>query len=540
MTAAPALRLALLNARMAYNALFRAGRGRRAAAIAGALLAVPALMLAYAIAGSVFATGTGGADLTRTAAGALAILCGLTAVTSVTFALSSLYFGRDLELLLSSPLPAHAVVRSRMLTQLGLGAGLGLLIAGGPLLALCAARGVPFAVVPVALAALALASVVLILATAVVVGGVRLIPARHVRDAGGLVVTLAVVLVAAVNVSLRGGDALTHPTARLDVETYGSGWAGSAYQPIGWAARAVAAFLAGDAARGALWLLPLIALACAAVAAVPRLVARPWVTGWERNAGASRGRRRDRTARTGRIRAAGPLWVSLALKDLREVRRDASQLGQLLLPLVMFALYVGAPGRSPADLSSSSLPPWYGVGLTAAFASLFSASGIALRGIGSEGNRIWVLRAAPLPARQLLAAKYAVGWVIAFALGMLLLVVGSWRFHGGLLAMLLPALRFAVVIAGLVGIATGLGAVRPRLTWTDPRRAIGIGTTLLFLAGGSVYLTICFVILALPYAIAPGSAAAVLAGDGGVVLVAVAAAATALTAGARRLERLET
>jgi hypothetical protein len=77
--------------------------------------------------------------------------------------------------------------------------------------------------------------------------------------------------------------------------------------------------------------------------------------------------------------------------------------------------------------------------------------------------------------------------------------------------------------------------MRPRLDWTDPRRAVGIGTSLAFLGIGASYLTICFVCLAVPYAALPGSSLAIALGDIGLLVVAGVAGGAALVGGGRRL-----
>jgi ABC-2 type transport system permease protein len=525
--------------RMVANVAARLLRERRPLAVTIVVLVAAAMYASYTFAGVIFDIGQPStAQVDRLVTGALTLLTGFTAVTSITFALSSLYFSRDLDTLLSLPLRPAVVLLTRMITQLCLGVALGVVIVAPPLLALTLAAGRPLALPLIGLAVIGMVMTPLALATALVVVAVRLIPARYVRDAGGIVVTVSVFLITCVNLFLRGGDVLSGTSSgHLDLAGYGSGAADAPWQPIGWSRRAVSAALAGDSRASLLWALPSVAVGIVLVTGISLAAQRVYVSGFLRNAAASSARPRRRTV-SRRRSGTGSVVGNLVTKDLRELRRDPSQLGQLIVPIVLFAFYIGSPGRNPGELSAAALPAWFGSMLTASFAALFSASGLALRGIGSEGGRFWVLRTAPISARQLLGAKWLVGFVVAFVLGGLLLGFGSVRTGVGAASLLSAFAVFALLIAGLVGLAAGLGAVRPRLDWTDPRRAVGVGTTLLFLAMGSVYITICFVALALSTILAPGIAGTVVAAVT-VGAVAAATAAGALAIGGRRLAVIE-
>ena len=536
---APARIIMAARRRMVTNVVVGTLRRRPALAIMIVALVAAAMAAAFSFAGAIFDIGhPTAAQVDRLVTGALTLLSGFTAVTSITFALSSLYFARDLDGLLSLPVRPAVVLLTRMLTQLSLGVALGAVIVAPPLLALALGVGHAMAMPLIGIAVVAMALTPLALATGLVVVAVRLIPARYVRDAGGIVVTLSVFLITCINIFLKGGDVLSGTgSGRLDLATYGSGAADSAWQPIGWTRRAISAALDGDSGASLLWMLPSLALGVALVVGVSLAAQRAYLTGYQRNATASTARRRRRTGQRTRA-ASGSVVRNLVVKDLREIRRDASQLGQLIVPIVLFAFYIGSPGHNPGELAANALPAWFGSALTAAFAALFSASGIALRGIGSEGGRFWVLRTAPISTRQLLGAKWLVGFLVALTLGGLLLGFGSLRSGVNAISLAGAFAIFALLIAGLVGIAAGLGAVRPRLDWTDPRRAIGVGTTLLFLGIGSVYIAVCFIVIAVPAVLAPGLAGVIVAALC-VAAVAGCSAGGALWLGSARLARLE-
>ena len=128
---------------------------------------------------------------------------------------------------------------------------------------------------------------------------------------------------------------------------------------------------------------------------------------------------------------------------------------------------------------------------------------------------------------------------MAVALGLLLVAVGAVRLQLGVVESCMVALRMSVIVLGLVGLAVGMGAIRPRLDWSDPRRSVGIGTSLAFLGVGSVYLGVVLSLLALPYERADPGGARILSADLAVALVAALFALASLSIGAARLRALE-
>src|SRR5205807_10653440 len=125
------------------------------------------------------------------------------------FALSALYFAKDLDLLLASPLPPRSVLLTKLCVQLGTGLAIGAVIASPPVLAYLVGTGNALMLPLVGIAVVAMAAMPLAAGTALTVAAVRLMPARRVREAGGLLVTLVVVAVTAVNLAVRGPDAFS-------------------------------------------------------------------------------------------------------------------------------------------------------------------------------------------------------------------------------------------------------------------------------------------------------------------------------------------
>ena len=527
--------------RMMVNGALRSGRERRAWALIAAIVAVGVMVAVHRVATAAFGAADVAASGTEsTLATVAAMVVGFTLVTSITFALSAFYFSSDLTLLLTSPVPARAVLLSKLTVQLATGTLVAGVLAGPVLIAYLPEHGGLVWFPWVVLVTVLMAALPLSLGTMITVIAVRVIPARRVRDAGGLLVTATVFVVTAGNLLIRGPQGFTAAPGGLGVSR-GGGVSDSLWLPSGWAARSVAAAFRGDAVPALGFGLPLVVAGLLALVSTALLLETAFVAGVARSSEAAARRSSRRRLLRGRSAGHGvrPTWMVIARKDLRETLRDASQLGQLALPLSLFALYIAAPGSATALDSTSRLPTWYATSLTAAFAALFAASGVALRGVGSEGRRLWILRVSPTQTRSILAAKFCSGMVIAGGLGSLLLSVGVVRGHMDARALITGDLRLLVVIGGMVAMATGIGALRPRLDWTDPRRAVGVWLSLAFLAAGSTDLGVAYVILAVPYARPPVSVLGIAVCDAALVVLAVSVAAVALRAGAARLRAVE-
>ena len=70
--------------------------------------------------------------------------------------------------------------------------------------------------------------------------------------------------------------------------------------------------------------------------------------------------------------------------------------------------------------------------------------------------------------------------------------------HGTPLGQVLfSSVLLVICVLGLSALATGMGAIWPRLDWTDPRRAVGIWLAVVFMMVGAAYIAICVVGLTL-------------------------------------------
>ena len=524
------------NGRSLWNAAWNRGPRRRRGLLLGVGLGAMVWLAAIPVIASLLGPSLRASPglLLTTVTGVLVLLTGFTLVTSLSFAVASAYFARDLEWLLTVPISARSLLAHRLASQLTLGIAVGAAVLGPILLAAGIDSGT------IAGLSLVLVALMALLATPVAVGlllvvlVVRLFPASRVRDGTAGLVCLVGLAMAAVGITRhRSGRGLPWAGA---VNPLGSGWWHSAWLPPGWAARLVTLTWRGDWSGALWWLLPLVGLALVALAGALWLGGPLHREGWARAQVAPRRRPRGAVG-AGRL----PPVLALLRKDGRNLRRDPVQLSQLILPLALFAVYLLAPqGGSGSAVLFRDFPLWYGPLTTSAFAALFVVSGLGLRAVGSEGRNFWCLRAAPLGIGQLLLGKLALPALVA--VGAALTLMGATELRAGLT---LPEIGFSAVlltlcVTGLAALATGLGAIWPRLDWTDPRRAAGIWLSVVFLVVGSAYIAVCMVALTIPLVITQlGPLGSQLLAIGACAVCALIGGAISLRLGHARLRRLE-
>ena len=469
-----------------WNSWWRSGAGRRlAATLAVPLVAV--FWVAAVPAAERLLSKESPLQLQAPISTLAALLCLFTLASSVSFALASVYFARDVEWLLASPLTAPIFLAHRLANQVAIGLAVGTVV-GGPLVVAGALRfHAPLLIPLVGVALVALLLVPMSVALISVVLVVRLVPAARVRDAAAVLVAGVGFGVAAVDLAANFSR---HQGPGLTVSQFDHGLLSASWLPTSWVARSLV-----DAARGdlvhSLTLVAATVLVAGIVAPAAVYGAAPFLReGWYRSQFAS-----SRPRRTPR---AFPLPPPLAIlrKDWRVLRRDPGQLIQLLLPVGLFAVYLLSP-RGGSGLFRD-FPAWYGPLTTAAFAALFAASGLGLRAIGAEGRHVWCLFSSPLSPRAILLSKAQLPALLATGASLALLLATEisqrlpWSEVG------ISAAQLTVLVLGLVALATGMGAAWPRLDWNDPRRAVGVWLVIAFMLAGSTYIALSIVAFTLP------------------------------------------
>jgi len=189
-------------------------------------------------------------SLLTTVTGGLVLLAGFTLVTSVSFAVASAYFARDVEWLLTAPISSRVVLGQRLVSQLILGISVGVVLLGPVLIAAGAHSSTLWLLPLAALALVSLLAVPVALGLLLVVLAVRVVPASRVRDAIAAISTLVGFSLAALDIAGRA------PARGLRwagaVNALGTGWFHAAWSPPSWAARALTSAWRGELVGAAL------------------------------------------------------------------------------------------------------------------------------------------------------------------------------------------------------------------------------------------------------------------------------------------------
>ena len=462
-------------------------------------------------------------------------------VSSFGLALGSLFFSRDLDLLMTAPVSRRAVFISKILSgfttyyllvfALAVPALLtyGISLHYGPfyfIFMLVAVLGTPL--LPAGLGAL----LVLLVA--------RVAPVRRVREVLGLVAALfgtSCALISntasywsrqlsGIDPTLEGLLKLIHSFANLPVPSLVAG--------------------RGLVAAGQGSLLPALGLMVSFLlvtfgffAGCVWLADRMYATGWLRMQGAGSTKRTHRAptslaapaapavampvasageqadapglSRSRRREIGTAPFFAIALKDWRIIPRDLRNFAQFLSPLFLIPLiYIqlfltpgGGRGQTMAQMVNTYAP---GVDLssillagTVLMSTIFVFSRIAQTGISMEGRSYWIIKAAPISGRELLLGKF-IGAMIPFTLlSTLLLVIATFVRHFSLGGFLYGWFGILLLGAGMLAMDVGVSVPWANLEWDDPRKMhSGWGGLLAFI--GYIFIGVLGgSFLALPY-----------------------------------------
>lgn len=461
-------------------------------------------------------------------------------ISSVSFALSTLYLARDLDTLLVTPVPIRSVFLARFLEGLGTTYLLLFALLAPALVGYGQALGYGFAFFVTLIVVLALLPLLPVsIGTLLTMLLVRFIPPRRLRDVltviGGLFGLL--IYFGSQMLNRVATSVATPQTAerllQLDVPAL----------PTSWGARALIAAGTGDGRTllvfGGLYALATLGLFGLCVALAERLYYNGVVGMADTQGG--RVKRRARTSSAPLLR--GPIGA-IVRKDLRVLPRDLQQLSQLIFPLAIAVFWVWrlfsdtafhefpfAAGQQYASLSLVA------IGL---FVCLLITSHLGLTGLSREGRGYWLIHLAPQEPWTVLWAKWTLAYLPFPIIGtMFVLLIGVLQ-RPRLPILLQDWLLLLITGVGVAGITVGLGAAFPRFDWQQPRkmtsaRAGCLGGLLYFIYAGLMLL-----LIAGAQFIAPRFGGWVYAaGWGSALLITIAALVLPLLLGAARLRRFE-
>ncbi len=421
-------------------------------------------------------------------------------LTSFGVLLQALYLARDMDFLLSTPVPLRAVFVTKLieaiLPNFSLVAILGLPI----LVGLGIARGYnfiyyPLLVVLMACLALAAAGISGLLVMAVV----RVFPARRVAEVlGFLGAILSLVCSQSANImnfsqkSEFELEQVSQPLGRL-------AGLNTPWLPLSWPGRGLADIGAGNWLSGVFFVALTLAMTLAIFYFSLATAERLYYTGWASIQISVQKKRQPRLAgerpswrgwarfTSGLVAVAESLIIQpvrgIILKDFLMLRRDLRNLSQVITPMIFGIIYAimlfnGDSNAPPTGRGEA--PEWFmtimenmwvyaNIGI-----SLFVTWGVASRlasvGFVQEGRSYWMLKVAPISPERLLAAKFLVAYLPPLLLGWTFLLIITLIQKGGLGVLLYGVLVVALTIAGIIGIDLGFGARNVKLDWTSPQQ----------------------------------------------------------------------
>ena len=437
-------------------------------------------------------------------------------LTSFSVLLQALYLSGDMDFLMSAPIPVRAIFITKLLEALMPNFSIMCLFALPVLIGLGISGGYNILYYPMVLVVLAaLTAAAAGIAALLVMSAVRIFPARRIAEVMGFVVGTFFFISSQttrfMNFRALGNQA---PSLITLTQRFNQPWS-----PLAWAGQGLVHLGKGE------WLpaLGLLGLALALTGGIFYIsllsAERLYYTGWS---SLQNNRRRSKpapvklAASPAETAAVTPLAPRLpferllpravraiVVKDFTLYRRDLRSISKLITPLILGVIYaislVQSGPRGPSDLSDA--PAWvaqalhavllYGDVALALFVGWMLAANLAGLGVSLEGKNYWMLKMAPVSARQFLVAKYLVAYLPSLVVCTVYVFVLELFKGAGLWSILVSLLATALLLAGVNGIYLAFGVVGARFDWENPNqmgRTVGCLGSLV----GMFYLPICF------------------------------------------------
>jgi ABC-2 type transport system permease protein len=433
--------------------------------------------------------------------------CGIT-VTSFSVLLQTLYLSDDMDFLMSTPIPVRAVFIAKLVQAVlpnfvllcivtlpvlfGLGISSGYQIPFFPLTVLFLAV--------IALAAASLASLLVLFAA-------RFFPPRRIAEILGFVVGLSCFIGSQLAPRLIDYSFEKSSSLQMNAAFEILGRINNPWSPSAWAGRGLVEVGKGAWLPALGWTSATFFLAGLTVCAALAISERLYFTGW-----ANLQNIRRRSKKQAKITSpktspfsgvlSPPVRAVLA-KDFRLYRRDLRSLSGLLIPIILGVIYAlglvqshwqmpQGRGRAPAGfIQTGNLLFLYadiGIALVLAWMLVSNMAGLAF---SREGKSYWMLKASPISARQLLTAKFLVGFLpAAFICSIYLLVLEILK-GGGFASTLIGIISIWIMIGGLTGIYLALGTRGAKFDWENPAQVYQtVGCVGMLVS--SLFLPICF------------------------------------------------
>ncbi len=538
---AEVLRLMGARWRIGWNGFRRGARWRRivylVVLLAVAFLSSVALLVSFVLTRFLVEVGESPREADVLVNSALSGGLTLSFMVSFTVALAALYLSKDLDLLLSAPMPRPAVFAAKLLAGIAPAMLMIQAITAVPLIGHGLAQDYGNAYYLAMLASLLLLP---LLPTAI--GGtlvaliVRHVSAQRVGEVVGLLVVAMTMSIALVLGSARQlQEALTVRDLIGVLSRFRNPWS-----PAEWLTRAMVGSATGDASMAFGWFGLVIVVSLFCLLPLVLVSGRIYEEGWLKMHSAARrselrsgiwpwarvDRASDLGQPSGLLRFLPQPTVAVLRKDLRVIPRDVTNMAQVLSPLAIGVFFILQQLLYPIRFGSEGMAQPF-VRPILAMLSAAIAAGVAsmiltrfgLTAFSFEGRSYWVLKGAPIARGELVVGKFLVAYIPYLLLGggLVLALELARAFSDARLfdTAILPAMQetldpalllygffvVAAVGAGTIAITLAIGAARPNMRWDTPHEMLSpdVGCLSLVLYGGFGGVT--GIALALPMAI---------------------------------------
>ncbi|MFO7166802.1 MAG: hypothetical protein DIU80_002125 [Chloroflexota bacterium] len=402
--------------------------------------------------------------------------------TSFSTVLSSLYLSGDLDMLVVAPVPMRAVFVVKLFGGLLVPYLLLFVLLAPALLGYGQALGYGALFFVTAIVVLALFPLLPVgLGALLVMAVVRVVPARRARDIvgvlGGLLgVAWYIISQFSPQIAPRIANVRTLDGLRqLDLPLLPSAWAGRALVAAGEGELLTLAVYGGLFAAVSLG----VFFACLVLAE------RLYYIGWS-NMATQGGRVRQAAGRRRRDGPQVPFFLAplsvllprpsmaVVLKDLRVFPRDLRNLQQMIFPLAVAGIWafqlLSGRGRGEMDGPVEGIANLLWPAGISFFVCMSLSNVIGGPSISREGRGFWLLKTAPISARQILVGKLALAYLPYPLVGTLLVTLLVVLQRGGLLGFAVALGLVLVAGLGTSAIALGMGAAFPRFDWENPQQ----------------------------------------------------------------------
>ncbi len=406
----------------------------------------------------------------------------LTLLTNFGVLLQGLYLSKDMNFLISAPLPMRAVFLAKLIEAILPNFGLFCLAALPVMFGLGASSHFNFlyyifVLLLLALLAMAGSGIASILVMAVV----RVVPAKRVAEVLGFLGALISILLGQSGNIFRAANIEGEQMATA-LTTFAK--LNSAWSPFAWAGKGLLDIGSGLWASG----VPLIGLSLALSGGIffltLRLAEKLYYSGWASMQGSVQKKRvvvarKDLSIqRPGLSRIFPPQFRAIFLKDYLLLRRDLRNMSQLITPLIIGVVMMLSTLRMGNEEEVSTLAelPFSNLGLYAnialsIFVSWMLLFSLATTAFSREGKNYWLIQAAPVRSRPLILSKFFIAYLPAFLMGSLFIVLANLMRPTGWNTLPYSLFIMACCLAGITGILLSAGIAGARMDWENPRQS---------------------------------------------------------------------